>query len=77
MCIDLVLVSQQCIFHIFGQGKLVEVLVQLTLWKINTEISVILDNQIENGQTTKTIFPNFTQVGPWLGYLSSMKMRNL
>ena len=59
--------SQQCIL---GQGKLVMVLVQLTLWNsCITMITImqklqymvmkfILDNQLNNARTAKSILPN-------------------
>ena len=57
-------VSRQCIL---GEGKLVVVLVQLTLCnsciynaKIITILTFILDNQLESAETTKSILPNFT-----------------
>ena len=42
------MVSQQCIF---GQGKLVMVALIVTF---------ILDNQLENAHTAKSILPNFS-----------------
>jgi len=62
--------SQQCIL---GKGKLVMVLVQLTfrnscirmitsMQKLQYMIlKFILDNQLENARTAKSIFPNFTK----------------
>jgi len=60
--------SQKCIL---GQGKLVMVLVQLTLWnscirmitimqKLQyMSLKFILDNELENARTAKSILPNF------------------
>jgi len=57
---------------ILGQGKLVMVLVQLTLrnscitmitimQKLQyMSLKLILDNQLENARTAKSILPNFT-----------------
>ena len=61
--------SQQ---RILSQGKLVRVLVQLTLWNSFITIIIImqklhymilkfiLDNQLENARAAKPILPNFT-----------------
>ena len=58
--------SQQCIL---GQGKLVMVLVQLTLCKIIMICLIctfILDSQHDNGKSGKSILPEFHLSETWI-----------